>query len=313
MLNVDKLLKKKKWTGEELGRLELVNTLHVFSQTMQGDKKPKPLVNRADFRRMLNSITEPEQRMIYNGYIAIHEWFSTMYNLAIAQEQQAYLNLNVLINTMLNASVCEKICEYINELPAVLTDAQYKKLIEAKKEEIMPAENMQVNSETGHYKIPIPRGILTAISLESYLPNEKDHALKKSKVENARGTLVDSYYFLLGYNASLMIVDEMYNLDEIEVAMIKINRLEDHVATFNELSTQLYKTIESKNDTGDHFRQMKLNTLRDIFYPIDIKNIALPIEKIKQTKENMKDFKAFRHDRYNPLYTLCYRTSIELE
>ena len=60
-MNIDKLLKKQGWTGEELGRLELANTFTGFSQALQGVKDPKPLISEADFQKMLDTIKEQEE------------------------------------------------------------------------------------------------------------------------------------------------------------------------------------------------------------------------------------------------------------
>ena len=129
MLNIDRLLKKKGWTGEELGRLELANTLNMFSQSLQGIQEPVPIVSKADFRKMLDTITDPIEGRIYNGYISIHEWFSTAYTYATANEQQAHLNFNKLMTTITNAITAESVYKYVSELPLIMTEKQYKQTV----------------------------------------------------------------------------------------------------------------------------------------------------------------------------------------
>lgn len=140
MLNINSLLKKKGWTGRELGRLEMVNTLDGFRQSLEGVLEPKPIISKADFRKMLDTITDPQEGRIYNGYIAIHKWFSTMYLEAVAQEQQAHLNYNTLSTVLTNAMAAEDIYSYIAELPVIMTEKQYKETVEKRKEEILHSD-----------------------------------------------------------------------------------------------------------------------------------------------------------------------------
>ena len=136
-MNIDKLLKKQGWTGEELGRLAIANTFTGFSQALQGVKDPKPLISDADFTKMINTIKEPEEGRAYNDYLKIHDWIRTTYNMAIAQEQQAQLNFNKLLSILSNAMIAEDLYKYIEKLPAIMTEKQYKDLVASRTEEIL--------------------------------------------------------------------------------------------------------------------------------------------------------------------------------
>lgn len=130
MADIKRLLNKNGWTGRELGIIELTNMALNFQQRMEG-KEPKDLVERAHFQRMLNSITDQEQGRIYNGYIAIHEWLSLNYNIAQTQLQQAQLQFRTLIDYLSQATLAEDVYRYIEQLPAIMTEKQYKDAIEA--------------------------------------------------------------------------------------------------------------------------------------------------------------------------------------
>lgn len=145
MLNIKNLLKKKGWTGRELGRLEMVNTLDVFRQSLEGVREPKPIISNTDFRKMLSTINEPLDERIYSGYIAIHKWFNGIYNGAIAQEQHAYLNFNTLIEIIGNAETAEDVYEYIAKLPLIMTEKQYKETIEKRKKEILHPNGEEIS------------------------------------------------------------------------------------------------------------------------------------------------------------------------
>ncbi len=144
MLNIDKLLKKKGWKGRELGRLEVVNMIDGYRQSLEGVKDPVRLISEADFSKMLSTLKDPTEGRIFNGYIAIHEWFARVSPMAIMNYQQALLNLNKLVYAIHTATVAEDIYKYIEELPAILTEKQYKDLVEKRKAEILHPDGGEI-------------------------------------------------------------------------------------------------------------------------------------------------------------------------
>lgn len=127
MADIKRLLNKKGWTGRELGILELTNMAVMFKQDLEG-KEPEPLVEQAQFRKMINSITDRQQGQVYNGYISIHEWLSIRYNIAQTQLQQAQLQYRTLVNYVTSATLAEDAYKYIEQLPAIMTQKQYDEL-----------------------------------------------------------------------------------------------------------------------------------------------------------------------------------------
>lgn len=130
MADIKRLLKKKGWTGRELGILELSNMAILFRQALEG-KEPQPIVEQARFREMINGITDRQQGQIYNGYISIHEWLSIRYNIAQTQLQQAQLQYRTLAAYVTDAIFAEDVYCYIEQLPAIMTEKQYRDAREA--------------------------------------------------------------------------------------------------------------------------------------------------------------------------------------
>lgn len=124
MADIKRLLNKKGWTGRELGILELTNMCVMFRQALEG-KEPKPIVEQAQLRRMINTITDRQQGQIYNGYISIHEWLTVRYNIAQSYEQQAQLQYRTLEGYIERAMLAEDVYSYIEKLPAIMTQTQY--------------------------------------------------------------------------------------------------------------------------------------------------------------------------------------------
>lgn len=574
MLNIDRLLKKKGWTGEELGRLELANTLNMFSQSLQGIQEPVPIVSKADFRKMLDTITDPIEGRIYNGYISIHEWFSTAYTYATANEQQAHLNFNELMTTITNAITAESVYKYVSELPLIMTEKKYKQTVEQRTEEILakdgetafnlfnllvealdyyirqlqkeprkanplkplkkkleaekvtdpliltkynkvmeygyletpdgkrsdklsseewakalmpdnrpynpeaekerrilthahfmytegmsfeeadsavykasvergetieptfhyypePPEDLnkweiletgdlgeyyvslwgeereglsyeesivadakdfikeyptvvkalledmeqyiegvssipveewvnqlyswrdlyrvnaygfremytddiaifdgnrraqlngiailkpnsigctRIDRETGFYKAPDIRNILYSISLEQYFTDAEGYAESLEKLERAKKLLLDSLYFLKGYNLALDLIADRFKLEELEVAKLSTDNLEERIQALNSSIELLYKRIKETDYEDEELKAKKLEVLKDVFTPISLDGLEIPEEKIEKAKADMKDFKAFKDEMLDLRLTLCYRDALE--
>lgn len=130
MTDIKRLLNKKGWTGRELGILELTNMAVMFRQALEG-KEPQPLVEQAQLRKMINTITDRQQGQVYNGYISIHEWLSIRYNIAQTQLQQAQLQYRTLVGYITDATLAEDVYRYIEQLPAIMTEKQYRDAREA--------------------------------------------------------------------------------------------------------------------------------------------------------------------------------------
>lgn len=124
-MDIKRLLNKKGWTGRELGILELTNMAVLFRQAIEG-QEPKPLVEQAQLRKMINTITDRQQGLVYNGYISIHEWLSIRYNIAQTQLQQAQLQYRTLVGYVTDATLAEDVYRYIERLPAIMTQKQYE-------------------------------------------------------------------------------------------------------------------------------------------------------------------------------------------
>ena len=574
MLNIDRLLKKKGWTGEELGRLELANTLNMFSQSLQGIQEPVPIVSKADFRKMLDTITDPIEGRIYNCYISIHEWFSTAYTYATANEQQAHLNFNELMTTITNSITAESVYKYVSELPLIMTEKQYKQTVEQRTEEILakdgetafnlfnllvealdyyirqlqkeprkanplkplkkkleaekvtdpliltkynkvmkygyletpdgkrsdklsseewakalmpdnrpynpeaekerrilthahfmytegmsfeeadsavykasvergktieptfhyypePPEDLnkweiletgdlgeyyvslwgeereglsyeesivadakdfikeyptvvkalledmeqyiegvssipveewvnqlyswrdlyrvnaygfremytddiaifdgnrraqlngiailkpnsigctRIDRETGFYKAPDIRNILYSISLEQYFTDAEGYAESLEKMERAKKLLLDSLYFLKGYNLALDLIADRFKLEELEVAKLSTDNLEERIQALNSSIELLYKRIKETDYEDEELKAKKLEVLKDVFTPISLDGLEIPEEKIEKAKADMKDFKAFKDEMLDLRLTLCYRDALE--
>lgn len=496
MLNVDRLLKKKSWTGAELGKLQIANVLLAYKKALEtGDPNEEGVVSKAEFKKMLNTITDPIERRVYNGYMAIHEWIAHTMQMAIAQEQQAQLQFETLWEILSNVITAEDIYSYIEELPVIMTEKQYTDLVEKRTHEILhtdedrvadniaqlvfdvievytellekdpeaknplqplkkklekelvkdpnilenynriygldhyttkdgeredlnkweiltsgaleefypcfedghtdeeaielikafyiefkevvhailkdivkrypelkaieelpveewiynaysweelynmdfyhfkermvgdlqvfdcnkraltngiaiirPSElgsSRRIDAETGYYKAPDIRKTLKDISLEGLFTEGDRYTENVDRVEDARETFIASLYFLKAFNEALNLISTLFDVEEVNIIKRNIPHFENRVQAFNDTIAMLYKRILNTEYGDNELKEKKLGVLKDILYPIDLSKAKVPKDRIDRTKEYMKDFKAFKEDRYSPTNTLC--------
>lgn len=124
MADIKRILKKKAWTGRDLGILEVTNMCIMFSQSLEG-KEPKPIVEISQLRSMIDNISDRQHAHDYNGYISIHEWLIVRYNIAQAYFQQAQLQFRTLEGYIERAILAEDVYSYVRYLPAIMTQSQY--------------------------------------------------------------------------------------------------------------------------------------------------------------------------------------------
>lgn len=146
MLNIERLLNKRSWTGRELGQLAISIMLSSFNSKLRGEKDRKT-VSTAEFHKMLSTLKDPHQIDIYNSYIAVHDWFYSNYAHSNAFEQQALYAHSRLAMIISNALVSEQMYKYISGLPAILTEKQYKDYVSTRTREILKpnGEEMSFN------------------------------------------------------------------------------------------------------------------------------------------------------------------------
>lgn len=149
MFNIDRLLKKGKWTGQELGRLEVINAMYEFKQYLDGTldssmKRATPLITDAELRKMIDTIDKTADARVFNGYLSIHEWFGNFYDSGQGVIQQFYANYAILSNTIVNAHTGEELYTYISRLPAIMTEKQYKDIVAKRTQEILHPEGLDI-------------------------------------------------------------------------------------------------------------------------------------------------------------------------
>jgi len=124
-IDINCLLNKKGWTGEELGKVVIFSLVDAYKQALQGIEYPITLFTDAQFKKMLNSIKEKTQLTIYNRYVGLNNWVSQNHAIASTYYEQVRGEIAKLSSIINVAHSVEENYKYIEKLPAIMTQKQY--------------------------------------------------------------------------------------------------------------------------------------------------------------------------------------------
>lgn len=145
MIDMAKMLRKRKWTGAEIGRLELANASYAYKDAIDNGKlQGEAPIPSEQFTKMLATLTDPEQGDIYNGYIAIHKWINETMQMAQTQLQQTNFRYYKYSNNITNALIAEDLYKYIAQLPYMMTEKEYKDTVDRRTDEILHPDGEQI-------------------------------------------------------------------------------------------------------------------------------------------------------------------------
>ncbi|HET2286720.1 TPA: hypothetical protein ACL2IH_001789, partial [Streptococcus pneumoniae] len=139
---LDSLIKNKKLTGAEVGRLVLSNTINVYSRALKGEKDPKPLFSQASLDNMVNKIEGSHDIKVYNRYIALGRWIeketirTTGFYYSFQSSARGYM-LDITASY-----TAEKYLADVNARPLVMTQEEYDKTINDLLEKYLEGEDL---------------------------------------------------------------------------------------------------------------------------------------------------------------------------
>lgn len=160
--------------------------------------------------------------------------------------------------------------------------------------------------ENGYYTPPEIIHTLRPMSLEGFFPENEEHAHNIEEVTEGREALLDSYYFLKGYNTAVDLIAAEYDVPELSVFKMDLSGIEEKINAINELVPVLYMQIYYTVYEDETRKQRKLQVLKDYFPEIKYETLSPPAENIAEVKRLFEDFKAFR-ERETIAELLMYR------
>lgn len=141
MLDAKKLMAKKGWTGEEIGKALILDLVDSYKQTLSGIKYPKNLFTAEQIKRMLESLRGSAIDInYYNRYVNLQNWIMQYQAVANSHLQRFNSCFNEFISIHNAAESAENEYRYIEQLPRIMTEKQYKELRERRIEETLDPE-----------------------------------------------------------------------------------------------------------------------------------------------------------------------------
>ena len=120
------LLKKKGWTGKEVGQLLIASMLNDIKQQGQGEKTP--LFSQSDFEKMESSLTSDRDYISYGVYRDLYSSIIDSFNRGQGLYQQFYNGFSRLFTELREVENADNAQKSIDDTPLIMTESQYKRL-----------------------------------------------------------------------------------------------------------------------------------------------------------------------------------------
>lgn len=148
--------------------------------------------------------------------------------------------------------------------------------------------------ENGYYVPPQIRKTLNEHSLESFFSDADGYADRADEIEEGREALLDSYYFIMGYNTAIDMIASFYEVPELSAFKLNLEGITTKIDALNSLVPMLYMRIKDTQYEDQELKERKLQVLKDFFPPLDYKSLTIPQENIDRVKQLFEDFQAFK-------------------
>lgn len=132
---IDILLKKKGWTGEEVGRALIASLVHDIKS--RGDKDRAPLFEEKDFRKMEEGLRDSQtQGKIYGTFVSLYGGLVTLGNWMQGQRQQFGHGFYRYAGAIGDVRAAEEAAQELRHHPLVMTEEQYQRTEQLAKEDL---------------------------------------------------------------------------------------------------------------------------------------------------------------------------------
>lgn len=306
-MDIKSLLKKKKWTGAEVGIALLANFANDIKMT---GMEYKPIFTEKNLRRMEGTLKSPEDQATYTIYKTIFRSVVETYNRGIALRHMFYNGSTRLLQYIKYAVEANNIERNIEDFPVIMTQAQYDRFIKEikpsdreRKERILNSGiailqhplSHQVDKDGDYIETDILRGL---VCLEHMAQDEKERQLL---IEELPQLVIQGLSYLYAYNALVDILTRIYKLEDAEMLKHKTADMEEQITLTNDMIEVFYMSVYGTASE----KKRKQAIIRELFHPINtgelkptpatIKQIEDRIDSQGISQEARKELKCFDH------------------
>lgn len=148
--------------------------------------------------------------------------------------------------------------------------------------------------ENGYYVPPQIRKTLNEHSLEAFFSDADGYADRADEIEEGREALLDSYYFIMGYNTAIDMIASHYDVPELSAFKLDLEGITAKIDAINSIVPMLYLRIKETQYEDQELKERKLQVLKDFFPPLDYKSSTIPQDNIDRVKQLFEGFQAFK-------------------
>ena len=318
-MNIIKLLHKKSWSGEEVGKALLSSIIYDINHG--NEPNFSPLFSQADFEKMENSLKTEQERAIYSVYKNIYQALIDSYNRGQGLYQQFWHGYYRYKNTLELCRKTDNMIKHTQNLPLVISRAQYNRLKikaqnalknqknaqkEPKEQDIIDqfiAEIAVKNLKIADYMAFNGVAILqdakpdlldedgkyiqeSIFDLESTLDNL--FADGKTKAELAM--LGDKFFkpamrYFYAFNSLMSIIGDIYGIENIETVHLNTENFELQLKNLNRAIYGFYKDVAGNSAQKERKRAM----IKELFNPVDIEELKPKKAAIAQVKQEVSE------------------------
>lgn len=123
---INRLLKKKGWTGEEVGKLLIASMINDIRQ--QGQEIKEPYISQSDFEIMESSLTSERDHLVYGIYIDLYGAIIDSYNRGQGLYQQFYNGFYRVTSELQEIKHADEAQKRMDYIPLIMTESQYNRL-----------------------------------------------------------------------------------------------------------------------------------------------------------------------------------------
>ena len=310
-MNIMKLLHKKSWSGEEVGKALLSSIIYDINHGSEPNFNP--LFSQADFEKMESSLKTEQERSIYSVYKNIYQALIDSYNRGQGLYQQFWHGYYRYKNTLDLCRKTDDMIKHTQNLPLIISRAQYNRLkikaqkntgAEPKEQDIIDqfiAELALKNPKLADYMAFNGLAILqdskpdildedgkyvqeSIFGLESTLDNL--FADGKTKAELAM--LGDKFFkpamrYFYAFNALMSIIGDVYGIDNLETVNLSTENFELQLKNLNREIYSFYKDVAGNSVQKERKKAM----IKDLFNPVDIEDLKPTKTAMAQVKQKV--------------------------
>lgn len=172
-MDLQRLLSKETWTGEDLGKIIIENE-GIQTRQIKNGEEPKIIFDIEKFKDSFKRISKDKNEVqIYTRYNAVLSWAQNQQLTAKAFYQQALANHRYVQSRILSCLYSEDVYDYKQKWPRIVTQKQYDDLKEKARKEFFDGEGCGVFD-------------LLIIAIGYYEKLLRDHPRKKNPLKEIR-------------------------------------------------------------------------------------------------------------------------------